>query len=166
MKVKRFNLFDLAILVVIIGMVVGIIFRAEMEQLLFSDEAAVFEITLKIENIENTKAEKLSKGDQLQLVENENIFGDILLVTKSAANITFHQDGEEHTVTSSDHCNVDLKVKIYGYVSDDVFYTKKGTRLMINETMTLENSLILFETKITNLLKTTESELDEQYGIE
>lgn len=147
---KKFNLLDAAIILVLIGVIAGAIFRSEIKQFMFSDENAVFTVTVKISDIDNSRAALLIEGSELAF-SNNKYFGTVKETDKTPVSEIYIIDGVEKTIQSSTRSDVLLTLTVPGYISGDVYCSDNGTELLVASYLTLESENQIVDCRISDI---------------
>ncbi|MBO4501764.1 MAG: DUF4330 family protein [Clostridia bacterium] len=141
MKNKKFNLFDLIIIILILGIAAGMIFRNQIKNAVFGTEITTVSVTVKCDPVLKTAYKTMTEGSELYLKSNSKLFGTVKSASAEPVfdeEITFG-DGKTMPVENAYCCAATLVISVEGYESDGVFYTKDGMKLLVKGALTLEN---------------------------
>ena len=84
MKNKKFNLFDLLIVIIIIGIAAALIFRNQIKDVLVNTQLKTFTVTVHCENVSNDAIDKsMTVGSEMQRPSSSKAFGVIKEVKKT-----------------------------------------------------------------------------------
>ncbi len=153
MKTKRFNIFDVLIILVVAVIVAGAVFRAEIRQMFFTDESIEITIDVKVSFLENSRVATLKEGGNVSYSNGEH-FGTIAAITATPSKDIVTVDGVDKDVLSSRCKDVTMEIAVKGYIADGMYYTNNGTLLMLNDSISLETDLLLLNCKITDVRTT------------
>ncbi|NCA68399.1 MAG: hypothetical protein EOM87_10120, partial [Clostridia bacterium] len=121
MKNKRFNLFDLLIIIILIGVVAGIIFRSQIKDAIFPGESAVFEITLEVESMPNDCVSSIIEDTKLYISQNGNYFGQIITAAFSPVKDTVFVGDQEVQAPSEYYSSAVITIQIDGYILEGTY---------------------------------------------
>lgn len=152
MKTKKFNLFDILIVIVAAVIIAGVIFRAEIRNMFFSDESSYFLMDVQVTFLENGRAATIKEGDEIFDAEGKSI-GTISSVSTTPSKDIVTIDGVDRDVLSTRCRDVTMEISLRGYITDGVYYTKNGMRLLLNDTITLETSRLSLNCRIKDVRK-------------
>lgn len=152
MNKKKFNLFDLTILLIAAVIVAGVVFRAEIRNKFFSDESSYFLMDVQVTFLENGRAATIKEGDEIFDAEGKSI-GTISSVTTTPSKDIVTFDGVDREVLSTRCRDVTMEISLRGYITDGVYYTKNGMSLLLNDTVTLETSKLSLNCRIKDVRK-------------
>lgn len=151
MKNKRFNLFDLLIIIIVIGVILGIIFRTQIKDTLFSADSAVFEVTIEVESMPNACASAIAEGTELYISKSENLFGKVVSITVTPVSETVFVGDQEVEAQSEYYSSAVIVIRTEGYVSDGMYFSKTEDALLIKSEFNLETKSLYFNGKISNV---------------
>ncbi len=151
MKNRRFNLFDLLIIVIIMGVIIGILFRSRIKEAVFPGESAVFEVTFEVESMPNDCAASVTEGVKLYISQSGNYFGLVMSAeTSPVKDIVFVGD-QEVQAPSEYYSSAIITLKIEGYILNGTYYTKADDLLLIKSEFGLETGDSYFKAKLTKI---------------
>ncbi|MEG2117736.1 MAG: DUF4330 family protein [Clostridia bacterium] len=148
MKPKKINLLDILIVFCIAVIILGVVFRAEIKHMIFSDENSKFSVEFKIEDIENARAALFTAGSKLTLFDTNTNFGEITQILKTPKTEIYIIDGIEKTAQSVSRSDVTITVSVPGYISSGIFYSNNGTELLVSSILRFETDNQVFSAKI------------------
>ncbi|MDD4125660.1 MAG: DUF4330 family protein [Eubacteriales bacterium] len=151
MKNKRFNLFDLLIIIILIGVVLGIVFRSQIKDTLFPGESAVLRVTLKVESMPNDCADSITEDTKLYIAQSGRYFGKVVSATFSPVKDTVFVGDQEVQAPSEYYSSAVIIMEISGYILEDTYYTKADDILLIKSEFGLETEDAYFRGKITEI---------------
>ncbi len=149
MKTKRFNLFDLLIIIVIIGIAAALIFRNQIKDALISTEVKTFSVTVHSDAVSNAAIGTLTDGSEVFLKSGTNPFGTVTTTQTSPAYEKVIVGAQEEDISSSYFSVLDMVLSVEGYESEGSFYAKDGTPLLLREKLVLENETARYTFTIT-----------------
>lgn len=158
MKNKRFNLFDLLIIIIIAGVVLGIVFRDQIKDTLFPGEKVTLEVTLEVESMPNGAADNIKAGVKLYKAESGLYFGKVREASFSPVNDTIFVGDQEVQAPSEHYSSAVITIEIEGYVIDGTYYTKGDDMLLIKSEFGLESTDSYFRGKITRINEITQEQ--------
>lgn len=158
MKNKRFNLFDLLIIIIIAGVILGIVFREQIKDTLFPGESVVLEVTLEVESMPNGCKAVLTEGTKLYMADGGLYFGKINSTAFTPVKDTIFVGDQELTAPSEYYSSAVMVLYVEGYVIDDTFYTKGDDILLIKSEFGLETGDCYIRGKITEIKVVSEGE--------
>lgn len=152
MKNKKFNLFDLLIVVIIIGIAAALIFRNQIKDTLVNTQLKTFTVTVHCENVSNDAIDKsMTVGSEMQRPSSSKAFGVIKEVKKTPLSEEFIYIDRQVQMQSMQFSELDLILTVEGYESDGSYFSGDGSRLLENETVTLENALTKYTYTVTSV---------------
>ena len=149
MKNKKFNLFDLLIVIVILGIAAAFIFRNQIRDTVFSTELKSVAVTVRADAVSNAALEDLTEGSKMYRVSETESFGEIKSVSSDPVAETVIVGSEEMEAQSAYYSSVSIVLLVEGYVSDGSYYAKDGTPLLVRGKITLENDSSRLEYTVT-----------------
>lgn len=141
MKNKKFNLFDLIIIILILGIAAGLIFRNQIKNAVFGTEMTTVSVTVKCDPMLKTAYKTMSEGSNLYLKSNSKLFGTVQKAESETVYVDEVTVGDGLTIRPENDacCAATLVISVEGYESDGVFYTRDGMRLLVKSNISLEN---------------------------
>lgn len=131
MKNKRFNLFDLLIILIVIGVGLGVLFRARIKDAVFPGESANFTVTLDVLSMPNDCALSLTEGVKLYTAQKKNVFGKVAEIEISPVKDTVFVGDKEVIAPSEHYSSAVIIVTVEGYILDGAYYTKDDDMILI-----------------------------------
>ncbi|MBO7548373.1 MAG: hypothetical protein J6T77_00235 [Clostridia bacterium] len=156
MKNKRFNLFDLLVIIIILGIAAALIFRNQIKDLLVTTELKTFAVTVHSDAISNSAINELEEGGELYLRSGSNPFGTVKEIKTSPAYETLVVGTQEVQKESSYFSVLDLVLTVEGYESEGSYFAKDGTPLLVREKLVLENDSSRYSYTVTAVVITGE----------
>lgn len=152
MKAKKFNLFDILIIITAAVIIAGFAFRAEIKNMFFSDEGSYFLVNVQVTFLENGRASTIKEGDDIYDANGKKL-GTISSVSSTPSKDIVTIDGLDREVLSTRCKDVAMEINMRGYIADGVYYTKSGIQLLLNDAITLETDTLSFSGRITDVRK-------------
>ncbi len=157
MKTKKFNMFDVLIVIIVAVIIAGIIFRVEIRNMFFSDEGSYFIMDVQITFLENGRASLIKEGSEVFDADGR-ILGTVTSVSTTPSKDIVTIDGIDREVLSTRCKDVTIEISLRGYISDGVYYTKNGSQLILNDNINLETASLSLNCRITDVRKVAVAE--------
>lgn len=151
MKNKKFNLFDLLVIILLLGIIAAVIFRSQITETVFGGGKQEYKVTFEVSAFSNEGIPSLAEGSVIYVHGNQLPFGKIASVASVPVTDTFVVGSEETDAASANFSSLTLVIEIEGHVADDVFYAKNGTPLLVRKDLSLENEDVCFNAKISSV---------------
>ena len=152
MKNKKFNLFDLLIILLVLGIVAAVIFRSQITETIFGGSKQKYEVTIEVAAFSNEGIASLAEGSLLYVHGNSMPFGKISSpVEITPVTETVVVGAEEIDAVSSYFSSLKITLEVEGHVAEDVYYAKNGSALLVKNVFSLENENVCFEGKVVSV---------------
>ncbi len=152
---KKLNIFDWLIFVVVAVIIVGVVFRADIERTVFSDEKVELTLTVKVEFLENSRAATIKDGDSIFTSKGKD-FGTVAKVSSTPSRDIVTVNGIDTYIHSAICKDLSIDITLNGYITDGEYFSENGTRLLINDTIILETDTLSLNCRITEVKKNEE----------
>lgn len=157
MKTKKFNLFDVLIVIIVAVIIAGIIFRVEIRNMFFSDEDSNFIMDVQVTFLENGRASLIKEGGEIFDADGKSL-GTVTSVSTTPSKDIVTIDGIDREVLSTRCKDVTIEISLRGYISDGVYYTINGSQLVLNDSITLETASLSLNCRIVDVRKVAATE--------
>ena len=152
MKNKKFNLFDLLVIILALGIVASVILRSQITETIFGGSKQVYDVTIEVPAFSNEGLSSLSEGTVIYIHDNTVPFGKIIhQIESTPVTESVFVGAEEVDAASSHFSSLKITLRIEGHVADDVYYARNGTPLLVKKELSLENDKICFNGQISSV---------------
>ncbi len=151
MSAKKFNLFDLLIIIALAGVIIGVAFRAQIKDALFSGDRVQIKAVLEVESMSNDAAALIDEGVNLYVFKSGNLFGEVISAEYTPVFETVFVGDREIEATSEFYSSAVIVISIDGYIKDGTFYTKNNDMLLVKSVFSLITDETFFTCKIKSL---------------
>lgn len=145
----RFNILDLTIIILIIALVAGIIFRGTITELLYPDSDLTINYTFEVKNIDSARLSFLTEGTALSHKENGKSMGNIVSsVSNNAYAYENSPNGTVNKIMLPDMYDAKVNVAAKGIKSDTGVFINGELLVTPGMTYTIKTTTAVYEVVI------------------
>lgn len=153
-KLKKFNVLDFIIILLVAVIIAGAFFRGEIIRLVSGEETVTMEITFETEPLSTLYYSYFVDGDNIYISDTDKLLGSMGNLSKTLAPVLVQMDdGSYEEDIELERSVVSGTLTVEGYMRDGVFSLTDGTVIAAGDKLTAEGSLIAFEMTVTSVSK-------------
>lgn len=153
-KLKKFNVLDLAIILLVAVIIAGAFFRADIIRLVSGEETVTMEISFKTEPLSTLYYGYFVSGDNVYISGTDTYLGSMDNISKTLAPVMVQMDdGSYEEDIELERSVVSGTLTVEGYLRDGVFSLTDGTVIAAGDTLSAEGSLIAFDLTVISVSK-------------
>lgn len=158
-SVKKFNLLDLVIIILLAAIILGAFFRTDIIRLISGEETVTMEITFETEPVSTLYYGYFAEGDKWYVSDTDVCLGTVSALSKVLAPVMVQMDdGSYEEDVELERSVISGTITVDGYLRDGVFCLDDGTIISAGDTISAEGKLVTC--KIT-VLSVKEAKNDE-----
>ncbi len=149
-KLKRFNLLDLVIIILFAAILLGAFFRTEIIRIVSGEDTVEMEITFETLPLYVRSDYYLPDGDKIYLTDTDMLFGTVKDAKASYVPVWVQMsDGSYRKDWDENRHVVHGTVTVKGYWRDGVFSLAEGTVISVGDVLKAEGRQVAFDLKVT-----------------
>lgn len=158
-SLKKFNVLDLVIILVIAAIILGAFFRTDIIRLISGEETVTMEITFESEPLSTLYYGYFVEGDEIYLSGTDSRLGTLGNLSKNLAPVMVQmEDGTYKEDVELERSVVNGTLTVEGYLRDGIFSLSDGTVISAGDVLQAEGSLISFNLTVKSVAKTQNSQ--------
>lgn len=141
--IKKFNLLDLVIIILLAAIILGAFFRTDIIRLISGEETVTMEITFETEPVSTLYYGYFAEGDKLYLSDTDIYLGQVRGLSKVLAPVMVQMDdGSYEEDIELERSVISGTITATGYLRDGVFCLDDGTIISAGDVLSAEGKLI------------------------
>lgn len=153
-KLKKFNVLDLVIILLVAAIIAGAFFRGEIIRLVSGEETVTMEIAFETEPLSTLYYGYFVSGDKIYLSDTDTFIGSMDNLSKTLAPVLVQMDdGSYEEDIELERSVVSGTLTVEGYLRDGVFSLTDGTIISAGDKLSAEGSLIAFDLTVKSVSK-------------
>lgn len=153
-KLKKFNVLDLVIILLVASIIAGAFFRTDIIRLVSGEETVTMEITFESEPLSTLYYGYFVSGDNIYIADTDTFIGSMGNISKTLAPVMVQMDdGSYEEDIELERSVVSGTLTVEGYLRDGVFSLTDGTVIAAGDKLSAEGSLIAFDLTVISVSK-------------
>ncbi len=145
-KLKKINVLDLVIIILVVAIIAGAFFRADIIRLVSGEETVTMEITFESEPMSTLFYSYFAKGDNIYIAGTDILLGKADNLSKTLAPVLVQmEDGSYEEDVELEKSVVFGTLTVEGYYRDGVYSLEDGRVISAGDVISAEGSLIAFD---------------------
>ncbi len=151
-KLKKFNVLDFVIVLLVAAIIAGAFFRTEIIRLVSGEETVTMEIAFESEPLSTLYYGYFVDGDNIYMADTDKLLGSMSNISKTLAPVMVQMDdGSYEEDIELERSVVSGTLTVEGYLRDGVFSLTDGTVIAAGDKLSAEGSLIAFNLTVTKV---------------
>lgn len=145
-KLKKFNVLDIVIIVLIVAIIAGAFFRTDIIRLVSGEETVTMEIAFETEPVPTVFYSYFLTGDDLYIAGTDTYLGKTDKLSKILAPVLVQmEDGSYEADVELEKSVVSGVLTVEGYYRDGVFCLENGKVISAGDVISAEGTLVAFD---------------------
>ncbi|MBR6505975.1 MAG: DUF4330 family protein [Clostridia bacterium] len=165
-KLKKFNVLDIVIVVLIVAIIAGAFFRTDIIHLVSGEETVTMEIAFESEPMSTLFYSYFITGDNVYIAGTDTYLGKVDKLSKVLAPVMVQmEDGSFESDVELEKSVVSGVLTVQGYYRDGVFCLENGKTISAGDVISAEGTLIAFDLTVKSVTQAETSSKTEGNNI-
>ena len=165
-KLKKFNVQDIVIIVLIVAIIAGAFFRTDIIRLVSGEETVTMEIAFESEPMSTLFYSYFIKGDNIYIAGTDISLGKADKLSKILAPVWVQmEDGSYEEDVELEKSVISGVLTVEGYYRDGVFCLENGKVISAGDVISAEGTLVAFDLTVKSVTQAENSSKTEGNNI-